>query len=148
LELPAFKKMMESGWPSATKNSVLAALSGEWHYKMAFWAKPGAKPKWTTGVTRNEMTLEDRFLSTSFVGELDVGGNNAMIKGQGLIGYDNARKSFTSVWVDTLSTGMMVGVGKYDPKTNSIVETGQFTNPVTGAEGKFRSELKFTDADD
>ncbi len=148
LDQPSFKKMMESGWPSATKNAVLARLGGEWHYKMAFWAKPGAEPKWTTGTIKSDMTLDDRFLSSTFVGELEVGGNAAMIKGQGLIGYDNAKKSFTSVWVDTLSTGMMVGVGKYDPKTNAIVETGSFTNPVTGTEGRFRSELKFTDPDD
>jgi hypothetical protein len=94
------------------------------------------------------MTLDDRFLSSSFVGELDVGGNYAMIKGQGLIGYDNAKKVFTSVWVDTLTTSMMTGAGKYDPKANAINETGQFTNPLTGAESRFRSELQFTDDDD
>lgn len=148
LELPAFKKMMERGWPSEEKNLVLAKLSGEWHCRMAFWAVPGAEPKWTKGVVRNEMTLDGRFLSSSFVGELDVGGNFAMIKGQGLTGYDNAKKAFTSVWVDTLSTSMMTGAGKYDAKTKSIIETGQFTNPVTGTEARFRSELQFTDDDD
>jgi Protein of unknown function (DUF1579) len=147
LALPGFKKIIESGRPSGEKNFVLAKLTGEWHSKTALWAVPGAAPKWTKGVVRNEMTLDDRFLSSSFVGELDVGGNDAMIKGQGLIGYDNAKKDFTSVWVDTLSTSLMTGSGKYDPKTRSIVETGQFTNPLTGTEARFRSELQFTDDD-
>jgi hypothetical protein len=143
LDQPSFKKMMESGWPSAEKNLVLAGLSGEWRYKATFWAVPGAEPHWTTGKIRNEMTLDGRFLSSSFIGSLDVGGNGTMIKGQGLMGYDNAKKSFTSVWVDNLTTGMMIGSGKYDSKTNAINETGQFTNPLTGAEARFRSELRF-----
>lgn len=148
LALPAFRKIIESGSPSADKNRVLAQLIGDWHSKEAFWAVPGVEPKWTAGVIRNQMTLDDRFLSSAFVGELDVGGNAAMINGQGLIGYDNAKKSFTSVWVDTLTTSLMTGAGRYDPKTKAIVETGQFTNPLTGKEARFRSELKFTGDDD
>ena len=148
LDLPAFKTMMERGWPSMEKNLALAKLSGEWHYKMAYWVVPGVEPKWTKGVFRNDMTLDGRFLSLSFVGELDVGGNDSMIKGQGLIGYDNAKKAFTSVWADNLTTSLMTGTGKYDPKTNAINETGQFTNPLTGAESRFRSELQFTGDDD
>lgn len=148
LDQPAFKKIMESGSPSGKKNLALARLTGEWHYKAAFWAAPGDKPKWTTGVFRNEMTLDSRYLSSSFVGKLNIGGNEAMVKGQGLTGYDNARKSFASVWVDTLTTSLMTGVGNYDSQTGSIVETGEFTNPLTGAVSKFRSELQFVDDDD
>ena len=147
LDLPSYKKMVESQRPSYDKNGVLMRLIGEWHSKEAFWAVPGVEPKWTKGITRNEMTLDDRFLSCVFVGELDVGGNDAMINGRGLIGYDNTKRSFTSVWADTLTTSLMTGAGKYDPKTKSINETGQFTNPLTGAESRFRSELQFTDHD-
>jgi hypothetical protein len=148
LAVPAFQKMLESGSPSAADNLALAKLTGEWHCKEAVWAVPGAEPKWTTGVSRNEMTLDNRFLSSVFVGELDVGGNDAMINGKDLIGYDTVRKSFTSVWLDTMTTGMMIGAGKYDKKANAIKETGQFTNPLTRAESRFRSELQFTGDDD
>lgn len=148
LDHSAFKKIMENGWPSGAKNLVLAKLTGEWHYKAAFWAAPNDKPKWTTGVCRNEMTLDGRFLSSSFVGNLNIGGNEAAVKGQGLIGYDNARRAFSSVWVDTLTTSLMTGVGKYDSQTSAIVESGEFTNPLTGAVSKFRSELQFVDDDD
>ncbi len=148
LDLPAFKVMMERGWPSAEKNLALAKLSGEWHYKLAYWVVPGVEPKWTKGVFRNDMTLDGRFLSLSFVGELDVGGNDAMVKGQGLNGYDNVKKAFTSVWVDNLTTSQMKGAAKYDPKTKAINETGSFTNPLKGSESRFRSELQFIGDDD
>jgi hypothetical protein len=149
LEESAVRKMVESGKPSAQNNIlVLAGLSGEWHYTAAIWAKPGAEPKWTKGTIRNQMTLDDRFLSSTYIGSLDIGGHDLTINGQGLIGFDNARKSFTSVWADTLTTGMMIGTGTYDRKKNVIKETGQFTNPLTGTAEKFRSELQFTDTDD
>jgi hypothetical protein len=148
LDHAAFKKMMESGWPSAEKNLVLAKLTGEWRYKAAFWAAPDDKPKWTKGVFRNEMTLDSRYLSASFVGKLNIGGHDAMVKGQGLIGYDNARREYSSVWVDTLTTSMTAGFGKYDSEKRELVETGEFTNPLTGAVSKFRSELQFVDDDD
>lgn len=148
LDHSAFKKIMESGWPSGAKNQPLAELAGEWHYKAAFWAAPNDKPKWTKGVVRNEMTLDSRFLSSTFAGKLNIGGNEASVKGQGLIGYDNARRAFSSVWVDTLSTSLMTGVGKYDSQKGAIVESGEFTNPLTGAVAKFRSELQFAGPED
>ena len=149
LEESAVRKMMESGKASVPDNIlVLAKLSGDWHYKAAIWAVPGAEPKWTTGTIRNDLIMDDRFMSSAYVGSIDIGGNELMNKGQGLIGFDNARKSFSSVWIESMTTGMMIGTGKYDKKANAIKETGQFTNPLTGMESKFRSELQFTGPDD
>lgn len=50
--------------------------------------------------------------------------------------------------MDTITTGMATGTGNYDKKDNAIKETGQFTNPLTGREERFRSELQFLDIDD
>ena len=149
LDEAVVKKMMDSGKPSEANHfKILAQLSGDWYYKAAVWAVPGAEPRWTTGTITNQMVMGSRFLSSTVVGSMDIGGQQVLITGQGYLGYDNAKKSFTSVWIDTVTTGMMIGSGKYDQKDNAIKETGQFTNPLTGGEEKFRSELQFTDAED
>lgn len=149
LDEAVVKKMMDSGKPSEANHiKILAQLSGDWSYKAAIWAVPGAEPEWSTGTITNRMTMDSRFLSSAVLGSLYIGGQQVLVKGQGFLGYDNAKKSFTSVWLDTMTTGMMIGSGKYDKKDNAIRETGQFTNPLTGGEEKFRSELQFTDADD
>lgn len=141
------KKMTASGKPSETAVNILALLAGEWQFTAAFWAEPGVEPQRSTGTITNEMILDSRFLSSTVLGTLNVGRHDVLVKGQGLIGYDNAKKSFSSVWVDTMTTGMMIGAGKYDKKANAIKETGQFINPLSGEEERFRSELQFTDAD-
>jgi hypothetical protein len=145
LDESVVRTMIERGRPSETNDAkILAQLAGDWYYTAAFWAAPGAEPQRTEGMIKNEMILEDRFLSSTVLGSLNIGGHLMPTKGQGLLGYDNAKKSFTSVWVDTLTTGMMIGAGQYDKKDNAIKETGRFTNPLTGTEEGFRSELQFT----
>jgi len=146
LDESVVKKMLDSGKPSEANHfKILALLSGDWYYKAAVWAVPGAEPRWTTGTITNKMVMESRFLSSTVVGSMDIGGQQVLITGQGYLGYDNAKKIFTSFWIDTMTTGTMIGAGKYDKKDNAIRETGLFTNPLTGTEEKFRSELQFTD---
>jgi len=146
LDEAVVKKMLDSGKPSEANHfKILAVLSGDWYYKAAVWAVPGAEPRWTTGTITNQMVMGNRFLSSNVGGFLDLGGQKVLLTGQGYLGYDNAKKSFTSVWIDTMTTGTMIGAGQYDKKDNAIMETGQFTNPLTGREERFRSELKFTD---
>jgi hypothetical protein len=149
LDESTVKKMMDGGMPSeAIHIKILGQLAGDWYYKAAVWAVPGAEPRWAMGKVTNQMVMDNRFLSSADFGSLSIGGQLLMIKTQGFLGYDNVKKSFTSVWFDTVTTGMATGTGTYDKKDNAIKETGQFTNPLTGREERFRSELQFTDADD
>lgn len=148
LDETVVRKMLDGGKASEANHvNVLGQLAGDWYYTAAIWAVPGAEPRWTTGTVTNKMVLENRFLSSAVGGFLDLGGQQVLLTGQGFLGYDNAKKSFTSFWIDTMTTGMMIGSGRYDKKDNAIKETGQFTNPLTGREEKFRSELQFTDAE-
>lgn len=143
-----FQKMMQRGRASEADNTaILAPLAGEWNYVATFWATPDGEGTRSDGTTTNEMVLNDRYLASNVVGILNIDGKAAPIKGQGMIGYDSTKKVFTSVWADTLSPGMMLGKGSYDAKTKSIKETGQFINPLTGAQENFSSQLDFTGPD-
>ena len=149
LDESVIKKMLDRGRPAESINvTVLARLLGDWYYTAAFWAVPGVEPQRTKGKIGNEMILDGRFLSSTVLGSWNIGGYDVPVKGQGFIGYDNGKKSFTSVWIDTMTTGVMIGAGTYDKKANAIKETGWFTNPLNGAEERFRSELQFTSADE
>jgi len=144
----ALKKIVERANPSETHNiDVLVPLAGEWEYAASIWTEQGVEPQKAFGKITNKMTLGNRFLSSTSMGSLNISGHETPVNGQGMIGYDNARELFTSVWTDTLSTGMMIGNGKYDEKAKAIIETGRFTNPVSGAEETFRSETRVVDAD-
>ena len=58
---------------------------------------------------------------------------------------DISKKAFTSVSVDTMNSGLMVGTGKYDEKEKTVTKAGSFTDPVDGVEKAFRSEICFVD---
>lgn len=148
LDESVVRKMLDRGMPSEEAHiKILAQLAGDWYYTAAVWAVPGVEPRRTTGTITNKMVMENRFLSSTVYGDMDIGGQHVLINSQGFLGYDNAQKLFSSFWIDTLTTGTMIGAGKYDKKDNAIKETGQFTNPLTGGEEKFRSELQFIDAE-
>ncbi|MBL8712986.1 MAG: DUF1579 family protein [Alphaproteobacteria bacterium] len=117
---------------------------GTWNFTAALYAESSVEPFRTEGTITNEL-VDDRFLTSSANGSLNVAGHDAPMKAQGLMSYDISKKAFTSVWVDTLNTGLMVGTGKYDEKEKILTETGRFTDPVDGAEKAFRSETRFID---
>jgi len=142
----AIEEMTKLGMPSKM-HEVLAPLIGTWEYTVTVWMSPEAKPEQSTGTSVNELILGGRFVSSKVTGILRMGDNFVPFEGQGLIGYDNTKKEFTSTWIDTMGTGIMVGSGKYDEKEKSIKETGHFTSPMKDGEQKFRSELQFTSAD-
>jgi len=144
----ALREIVARGNPSEENNiNVLVPFSGQWEYTASIWTEPGTEPQKAFGKTTNQMILGDRFLSSTAMGALNISGHETLVNGQGLIGYDNAKKSFSSVWTDTLSTGMVIGNGKYNEKEKTITETGRFTNPINGAEEQFRSEIRVVDAD-
>lgn len=146
LEHADVEKIVERGNPSDALE-ILAPLTGRWDYKAAMWAVAGAEPDWTTGKMSSRMILGNRFLSSELNGSYNVGGQDIPVNGQGLIGYDAVKKSFSTSWVDTLNTGMMTGSAKYDEKKKVLTETGKFINPLTAAEESYRTEVGFTDSE-
>lgn len=145
---------------------VLTPLTGTWNYVESFWTRPKAKPWQATGSVTSEMIMDGRYLCSKSNGTLNLGREEIPVDGRELIGFDSAKKSFSFFAVDTLATGMTVGSGKFDAKAVSsgkkhglrtgvaaaggagvMTETGRFTNPLTGVEQGFLSEIRFVDAD-
>lgn len=142
---PAFdihKKIEERASPSTENATILHSFAGNWDYTATVWMEADAKPQSAKGTATNEVVLDNRFLSTVFTGYLSIDGVHTPYRGQGLIGFDTAKNSFTTAWADTLGTGITAGTGTYDDKEKTLTETGRFTNPINGEEEKFRAELR------
>ena len=133
--------------PSDKDNTaVLMPLTGTWDYTESFWTSPKAAPEHAMGSVTNDMILDGHYLSSNAMGSLNIGREQISVQGQELIGFDNAKKSLSFFAADTTTTGMTTGSGKFDAKAKVIRETGRFTNPLTGVEQDFRSELTFVDS--
>lgn len=125
-------------------HQVLNALAGEWNQTTSMWMAPGAAPEVASGSMTAQWILGGRFLQQEFKGEM----MGQPFEGFGLLGYDNVKKEYTSVWVDNISTGIMTSTGQYDAGTKTLSESGLASCPMTGETNKqFRSEWKIVDAD-
>lgn len=141
----AVMEKLEKAAESSQQHQLLSTLEGTWYYEVLYWAKEGADPQTSSGTFRNEMILNGRFLhgKTSLI--LNVGGQNIPYEGWGMLGYDAAEKAFTSVWADSMHTGIITGSGQYNEKLKTIEEKGFFTHPLIAGKLAYRSDLQFID---
>lgn len=124
-------------------HKVLGQLEGDWYYTVSWWNTPGSEPEVSTGESENEWIMGGRFL------EMDADGTSMgqKFEGMGIIGYDNGKKEYTSVWIDTMGTGMMTATGTYDAASKTLTENGSYTDPMTGQGKSFRGVTTFVDKD-
>lgn len=126
-------------------HQLLAPLAGTWYYEMRYWSKEGAEPQISTGTATNKIILGGKYLLSKTSLILNAGGQNIPYEGLGMLGYDTNKKAFTSVWADSMHTGIITGSGHYDEKLNAIEEKGMFKNPLDAKERPYRSILQFAD---
>jgi hypothetical protein len=139
--------MQERGKVSEKDIAVLMPLAGTWDFTESFWTPPKGEPEHAIGTVTNDFTLDRHYFSSKASGSLNIGRQSMPFEAQEFIGFDTAKKAFSFIAIDTLTTGMTTGSGSYDEKSHVIKETGRFTNPLTGLEQDFRSEITVVDAD-
>lgn len=134
-------KMVEAGTPGPN-HAILKAFEGEWTVTSRSRMKPGDKPEQSKGTSSLSWIFEGRFLKQTFKG--DMGGQP--FEGIGYVGYDNTKKEYVSIWMDSLSTGIFQSKGQYDAASKTIKDEGTYSCAMTDEKDKwFRSEWKLVD---
>ncbi|MEO8341324.1 MAG: DUF1579 domain-containing protein [Nitrospirota bacterium] len=123
--------MMEMYQKLATPSEphkLFATLAGSWTTATKEWMEPGKSPTEAAGSVEMKMLLDGRYLQQEFNSEM----MGQPYTGMGITGYDNLRKKYVSIWLDTMSTAlfMMEGTGSDDGKT--ITLKGQHAEPGGG----------------
>lgn len=121
----------------------LAQDAGEWTWNSTFWPAPGAPPQKGSGTTSARTIMGDRYLVE------DVKGTamGMPFEGQGITGYDNAKRQYFSVWIDNFGTGLMTSWGTRDEGTRTMTMNGSFVDPTTGKEQRARTVKRHVDDD-
>ena len=119
-----YQKLATPGEP----HKLFATLAGSWTTKTKEWMEPGKPPSESTGTVEMKMLLDGRFLQQEFTGDM----MGQPYSGIGTTGYDNLRKRYVSMWMDTWGTGIfqMEGTASADGKT--ITLKGQHAEPGGG----------------
>jgi hypothetical protein len=138
-EMKAWQAYMAPGEP----HKLLVQSAGEWTEEITMWMDPSAPPTKATTTTKGEMILGGRYLLSKTSGDL----MGMPFEGMSIMGYDNAKKLYTSTWVDNFGTGVITMEGPWDEATKSINFKGKGLDPMTGKELLMRQVVKIIDND-
>jgi hypothetical protein len=134
-------------WASLSRpgpsHKLLAPFVGEWDVRMTFWSSPNAQPQTSVGSSTISWVLGGRFLQEQFKGA--TAGDS--FEGMGIMGYDNATRTFNTLWIDSLNTTMAVASGRFFPEKNVFELTSELYDPLLSREKEVRSTLRFTSND-
>ena len=138
-EMKAWQTYMTPG----DVHKMMEKSAGDWIDDISMWMDPSAPPTKATTNSKNEMIMGGRYLVSKSTGDI----MGMPFEGMSLMGYDNAKKIFTSTWVDNFGTGTITMTGTWDDNSKSINFTGMGTDPMTGKDMKMRQVMKFVDDD-
>lgn len=122
--MEVYKKLAIPGEP----HKLFSTLAGSWTTQVKEWMEPGKPPKESTGSAEMKMVMGGRFLQQEFTGEM----MGHPFSGMGIDAYDNLRKKYVTVWIDTMGTGIFMMEGTASPDGRTITLTGQHEEPGGG----------------
>lgn len=126
-EKAAMEMMQQLATPSEG-HQKLDMLVGIWHAKNTMWMEPGKPPVVSEGTSDHKWVLGGRFLEQRFEGTF----MNMPFSGIGYTGYDNYKKKYVAVWMDTAGTSMMNSIGSFDPSGKVLTSTAKMDDFTTG----------------
>jgi hypothetical protein len=143
---PKMAEMMQKfqEYSTPTENhKILDTLAGSWDHTVTSWMAPDAPPETSSGTTENEWIMDGRFIQGKSHGMF----MGKPFEGMSLLGYDNLKKEYQTVWIDNMATGMMTGTAKYDTSAKTLTDTGHFTCPLVGGDRTYRAITTLKDND-
>ena len=121
-------------------HDLLKPMAGSWKAVTKAWMAPG-DPTVSEGTCENTWILGGRFLQTAYKGEFA----GMPFEGFGLMGYDNQKKEFVSVWADDMGTGIAFSNGAADASGKMLTLSSTMTDPMTGQPLNYKMITKVAD---
>ena len=121
------KKMEAAGTPGPA-HKALEAFVGNWKAEVKCWMEPGGSPNVSQGTAKASWTLNGHFLESEFHGEM----MGKPFTGRTLMGYDNVKQTFNTVWMSDMQTSIFTSEGKGENGNKVITLEGKANCPATG----------------
>jgi hypothetical protein len=116
------KAMTPGEWHAA-----LEPMVGSFHARTTFVRAKGDPPSVSDGTSENRLVLGGRYLEQVYRGT----SMGMPFEGIGYTGYENVRKRYIGVWMDTFGTSLMYSVGIGKP-TQRAIELGAMAQNPSG----------------
>jgi hypothetical protein len=118
-------------------HKALQGFAGDWNVVVKTWMAPGTEPSITKGTSHNAMIYDGRYLKKELTGEM----MGMPFQGMGLVGYDNVKKEYRSLWIDSMSTALMISTGSCSDDGKTWTYTGEMPG-MDGSMQKVREVVK------
>ena len=137
------KKMEAAGKPGPA-HKALDGLVGDWKAEVKCWMDPGGSPEVSQGTAKASWKFNGRFLEEEFHGQM----MGKPFAGRTLLGFDNTKQTFNSVWVSDTQTSMFTSEGRGDSGNKGITLEGMATCAATGRKDiPMKTVLRLTSPD-
>jgi hypothetical protein len=137
--------MMKAWMDFATPGAMhkwMEKTNGTWEGEVNQWGiDPTAPPMKEKAVNVQSSAIGGRYVTGKYVSKM----MGQPFEGMSTMGYDNAKKMFTSTWIDNMGTGIVHMSGAYDEATKTLNLKGHQTDPMTGKDSNMREEMKMVD---
>ena len=137
-------EMMEKLSQPGKYHELLEDFVGTWSANVTMWMEPNAPPIVSKGQATFKLIFDGRFLYGDFLGEF----MGTPFKGINIMGYDNGKKEFFSIWIDNSTTGLLSSTGRYDEDTKKYHFLAEMFDPVSGQTMELREEAYFASKDE
>jgi len=143
-EMAAQMEMFEKLSRPGEFHKILEDFVGTWNSTVKMWMDPSAPPTVSKGTATNKLIFDGRFLYGEYLGEF----MGSPFKGINIMGYDNAKKEFFSIWIDNTTTGLLSSTGSYDPQEKKFYFEAVAFDPISGQTLEMREESYFASKDE
>jgi hypothetical protein len=121
-------KQMEAAGTPGPAHKALDAFVGEWKAEVKCWGEQGGEPNVSQGTSKASWALKGHFVEEEFHGEM----MGKPFIGRTLMGYDNLKQKFNTVWVSDMQTSIFTSEGKGENGNKVITLEGKSDCAATG----------------
>ena len=133
---------MKYGTPGK-EHEIFKSMEGKFDADVTMQMPGSPSPEKSTGTSTNKLIYDGRYLHGDYSGTM----MGKPFKGSGLWAYDKLKQKYMSLWIDDMSTMVMIAEGAADSSGKVITVKAKCMDPVKGKEINTRQVMTVVDDD-
>lgn len=141
-DMAAMMKKMEAACKAGKEHAQLAKAAGKWDITVKIWGMgPTAPPMISKGTAEIESIHDGKFIKETLKYDMSMptpDGNmeTKTVTGFSIMGYNNFRKLYETVYFDNINTGFIQMAGTSPPGSNKVFLYGLMDEPMLDMVGR------------
>jgi hypothetical protein len=145
-QAPSAEEMMKAwekyGQPGK-EHEIFKSIEGKFDADVTLQMPGAPSAEKSTGVAENKSIFDGRYLGGEFTGTM----MGKAFQGKGLWAYDKLKETYVNLWIDDMSTMVMISEGKADSSGKVITLSSTCPDPIEKKDKTIKSVLTVIDND-